>query len=177
VKRCHNPKYKLDKDALGELLAIINGDHTNKEKENYIRQLQSKNIGIKNPRTQRLGKLEEDKLIFIRFYNDIVKVLKLRDYPTAVKTLSMPPAAFISLLSLNCGAISADGLLLEKFELPKSLSQQWVPFARVMQKLVADENPKERRRFRRLIPPERMVRLSEMLYALTNPEKYANFKL
>lgn len=172
-----NPKYILNAKDKQQLLIVINGPIPNNEKERYIKNLQSKKIGIKNPRTQQLGRLEDDKLAFVKFYNDVFNVLKLGSYEKAKKALLLPSAKFVGVLSLNCGAISADGLMLEKFDLPKKLDAKWKAFATVIQKLVADEDPKERRRFRRLIPPERMMRLSEMLYALTSAEKYRNFKL
>lgn len=172
-----NPKYILDAKDKQELLRVINGSLSNKEKEQYIQKLQSKRIGIKNPRTQQLAKLDEDKFVFVKFYNDVFNALKLGSYDKSKKALSIPSQKFVAVLSLNCGAISADGLMMEKFELPKVLKPRWKSFAVVVQKLIASENPKERRRFRRLIPPERMVRLSEMLYALTSAEKYKSFKL
>ncbi len=172
-----NPKYVLGAKEKQELLRVINGPLSNKEKENYIQKLQSKKIGIKNPRTQNLNLLDEDKLVFVKLYNDVFNALKLENYDKAKKALSLPSPKFLAILSLNCGAISADGLMMEKFEPPKDLSAKWKAFVGVIQKLIKDENPKERRRFRRLIPPERMIRLSEMLYALTTPEKYKSFKI
>ena len=172
-----NPKYVLGIKEKKELLRVINGRLSNKEKEQYIQNLQSKKIGIKNPRTQQLHHLNEDKLVFVTFYNDVFNALKLGNYDAAKKALSLPELKFVTVLSLNCGAISADGLKVERFELPKNLGAKWKLFAAVVQKLIADENPIERRRFRRLIPPERMIRLSEMLYALTAVEKYKGFKI
>lgn len=172
-----NPKYVLGAKEKQELLRVMNGPLSNKEKENYIQKLQSKKIGIKNPRTQQLNKLDEDKLVFVKFYNDVFSALKLGSYDKAKKVLSLPAPKFIAVLSLNCGAISADGLMVEKFEPPKDLDIRWKSFATVIQKLITNENPIERRRFRRLIPPERMIRLSEMLYALTAAEKYKSFKI
>ncbi len=172
-----NPKYVLPENEKQELLQVMNGTLPNKEKERYIQRLQSKRIGIKNPRTQQLDRLDENKLVFVKFYNEIFKGLKRGDFEIAKKELALPAPKFIKILSLNCGAISADGLLMEKFALPKNLDPRWEEFASAISSLIADENPKDRRRFRRLIPAERMVRLSEMLYAFTSAEKYKHFKL
>lgn len=172
-----NPKYILGAKEKHDLLRVINSLQSNKEKENYIQKLQAKKIGIKNPRIQNLSRLDEDKLVFVKLYNDVFNALKLANYEKAKKSLFLPSPKFLAVLSLNCGAISADGLMMEKFEPPKDLNAKWKAFAGVIEKLIKDENPKERRRFRRLIPPERMIRLSEMLYALTSPEKYKSFKI
>lgn len=172
-----NPKYKLGAKEKDQLLSVINGSLSNKKKEAYIKDLQLKKIGIKNPRTQQLDRLDEDKAIFVKFYNNVFQAFKLSDYDKAKQELEFPSSEFLVILSRNCGAMSADGLMVEKFELPMRLNSQWVDFSTVVQKLIADDNPKERRRFRRLIPPERMIILSEMLYALTSADKYTNFKI
>jgi hypothetical protein len=172
-----NPKYSLAESEKTRLLAAINGPLSNKEKAQYIRNLQKEKIGIRNPRTQQLECLDEDKLNFVKFYNAVYSALQLRDYALARARLELPSSKLIGILSLNCGAVSSDGLLMEKFEIPKRLAPDWRTFAEIIYKLISNDSPIDRRRFRRLISPERMLRLSEMLYALTSPEKYQNFKL
>ncbi len=172
-----NPKYQFTGKEKAELFSLLNSDDSYSAIMKEIEHLQKEKIGTKNPRTQQLGKFDDDKLVFITFYNDVFNAFRLGGYDAAKKRLSLPALKFVAVLSLNCGAISADGLMVEKFELPKKLGAKWKAFALVIQKLISTENPKERRRFRRLIPPERMTRLSEMLYALTSAEKYKHFKL
>lgn len=172
-----NPKYALSGKEKEKLNKLLNSKMSYSAIMKEIHALQNEKIGIKNPRTQQLVRLDDDKLVFAKFYNDVFSAFKIGSYDEARKTLSFPSEKFVKTLSLNCGAVSADGLMMEKFDIPKGLGANWATFATVIQKLIADENPKERRRFRRLIPPERMMRLSEMLYALTSAEKYKNFKL
>ena len=172
-----NPKYRLDPKSLQEFLNIINGPSTNKQKENYIKNLRSKKIGVKNPRTQQLTKMKEEKSIFINFYNEIYSAIKLNDYQKALENISPPSKSMLEILSVNCGAISTDGLKMKEFKIPKKMDIKWKNFAELILKLISKENPIERRRFRRLIPPEKMLRVSEMIYALTNIERYNNFKL
>lgn len=172
-----NPKYSFSGKEKENLYKLLNSRKSYSVIMKEVRSLQKEKIGIKNPRTQHLNRLDDDKLIFAKFYNDVFSAFKIGSYDEAKKALSIPSEKFVKTLSLNCGAVSADGLMMEKFDIPKGLSANWATFATVIQKLIADENPKERRRFRRLIPPERMMRLSEMLYALTSAEKYKNFKL
>lgn len=172
-----NPKYRFSGKEKVKLFNLLNSHKNYPAIMREINRLRKEKIGTKNPRTQQLDKLDDDKLVFVGLYNDVFNALRIGSYDAAKKALSLPALKFVEILSLNCGAISADGLMLEKFILPKNLHAKWKAFAIVIQKLIASDNPKERRRFRRLIPPERMIRLSEMLYALTSAEKYKNFRL
>ena len=148
-----------------------------KQKELYVKKLRAKKIGIKNPRTQQLPALEEDKRVFVNFYNAIHAALKLRNYRETLKVFSFPESLLIVTLSRNCGALSADGLRMEAFNIPNTMSNEWKQFALLIQRLTSKESPVERRRFRRIISPKRMLRLSEMLYAFTSEEHYNNFRL
>ena len=174
-----NPRYKLDQKSLDKLITVLNSSMTNREKENYIKKLQSERIGIKNPRTQLLESMERDKKVFVSFYNDVVDAMKIRDYQIAKTKLSIPSSQFVKTLAMNCGAISADGLKMTQFKLPKNLDRNWESFALLIHHLVSKDRPEERRRFRRLVPPERMLRLAEMLYALSGAKRYReqNFPL
>lgn len=173
-----NPKYKLDQKPLKELLYIINSTiTTNKQKELYVKCLRNKKIGVKNPRTQQLIRMNEDKTIFINFYNEVYGVIKMKNYQLAIKKIIPPTKKILEVLSLNCGAISTDGLKMKKFELPNKIDTRWRNFSELILKLISKENPIERRRFRRIIPPEKMLSLSEMIYALTSPNLYNNYKV
>lgn len=170
-----NPKYALGQIEKQALLNVINGSLSNREKEDYVQKVQAEKIGLKNPRTQQLDRLNSDKLTFASFYNDIFHAFKLADYENAKKTIARPDVDFVKILSLNSGAISADGLMMTPFDIPPNQDRRWIDYAAVVQRLVLEKSPKERRRFRRLIPPEKMIRLSEMLDALTSKDKYDRF--
>ena len=59
-----------------------------------------------------------------------------------------------------------------KLEIPNNLSSPWVEYSDVVKKLINQKDPKLRRRFRRLIPVERISNLANMLYALLSEENY-----
>lgn len=172
-----NPKYKLGQKPLKELLDIINSTINNKQKELYVKCLRNKKIRVKNPRTQKLIGMNEDKTIFINFYNEVYGVIKMKNYQLAIKKILPPTKKILEVLSLNCGAISTDGLKMKKFKLPNKIDTRWRNFSELILKLISKENPIERRRFRRIIPPEKMLSLSEMIYALTSPILYNNYKV
>jgi len=171
-----NPKYKLDPGERAELIAEINSNHSNKEKEKYIERLQAEKIGKRNPRTQRLHELEKEKDLFINFYNLIFTTIQDESFSSARKKLNVPENDFLETLSRNWGAITADGLKMTEIEIPERINDQWKKFALLIQSFTSKESPVERRRFRRLVPPNRILRLSEMLHALTNEKSYNTFK-
>jgi len=171
-----NPKHKLEKTELAELLQVINSNASNQEKNQYVKDLQKAKIGRKNPRTQRLTEMQGDAKVFIDFYNLIYTTIKDSEFKAATKKLKIPDTTLVRTLAQNTGALSADGLKLSSFEIPDTIGEQWKEYAHVVKHLSEKEGPVERRRFRRLIPPERMLRLSEMLYALTDEQNFTNFR-
>lgn len=170
-----NPKYLLKGKDREELLAILNGDENKKIKE-YIKRLQKELIGVKNPRNQKLKEMSDDKDVFVKFYNYIYELLNAGDYNAVNQEVKNIDSEFIKILSKNTSAISIDGLLLTDFEIPVSLNKKWVEFANLIQKLVNQKDPVERRRFRRLIPSHRMTQLGEMIYQLTSEDLYKTFR-
>ena len=171
-----NPKYKLVDTDKKELIVVLNSQKPNGFKTEYVADLQKKKIGKKNSRTQRLNELQSEKETFIRFYNDVYTAIKNTSYEEALKKLEVPPSEFIKALAQNTGALSADGLKMYEMEVPATMNTLWQEYADLVSLLISKENPIERRRFRRLIPADRLVRLSEMLYALTDEQSFNNLK-
>jgi hypothetical protein len=171
-----NPKYALNEKERAELFSMINSIRPNVEKKRYIQRLQVEKINRKNPRTQQLASLATEKDLFVNFYNEVFEILSMGDYKKAQNKHKIPEESFLSVLSRNCGALSADGLRMEQFEIPDTIEGKWRDFSLLIQRLISKESPVERRRFRRLIPPNRMFRLSEMIYALSSPDRYIAFQ-
>ncbi len=164
-----NPQYKLSGHDKDNLLKLLNSRTKPTEVLNQIRMMQKAKIGKSNPRTQRLGDLESEKDIFIKFYNYIFGFIKANDY-AVVKKESLDNE-FLKTLSKDLSALAQDGMKLYPIEIYQR-DAIWEGFTTVIKKLVEEKDPKNIRRFRRLVPPERMVRLSDMVYALTNQELY-----
>lgn len=172
-----NPKHKLTKSEKDLLLKTLNSTKPNAHKIKYVHDLQKKKIGKKNPRTQRLIGLQAEKELFIRFYNEIYTTLQKESYRDALKLLSVPSKDFVKELARNTGALSADGLKRSVMSVPAAMSPLWRDFTNLVMSLSAKESPVERRRFRRLIPSDRLVRLSEMLHALTDEHVFSALKV
>lgn len=171
-----NPKYLLKNREKIELLRVLNGNQNNIKIKSYIKKLQKEKIGIKNPRDQKLKEMTEDKDFFIEFYNYIYKLLKSADYKKTRKEIYNINEDFIKILSKNTSALALDGLLMTNFEIPKKINKKWIDFSVLLKRLISNEDPKERRRFRRLIPSHRMTQLGEMLYLLTSENLYKSFR-
>lgn len=167
-----NVKYKLKGKEKESLLVLLNSNASYKEIINQIYKLQKEKIGIKNPRTQRLHEVEREKQLFIDFYNFIYKILRLGDYKLCLKEIDNINLEFIKILSKNTSALSQEGLKVFNFDIQHSLKTPWKEYSEIIKTLIIQKDPKMRRRFRRLIPVERIVRLADMLYGLSSEENY-----
>ena len=171
-----NVKYKLKGKEKESLLILLNSNASYKEIINQIYKLQKEKIGIKNPRTQRLHEVEREKQIFIDFYNFIYNIIRLDNYKLCLNEISNVDLEYIKTLSKNISALSQEGLKIFSFDIPNSIQTPWKEFSEVVKNLIIQKDPKLRRRFRRLIPVERIIRLADMLYGLLSEENYKNIK-
>lgn len=170
-------RYKMDKIETEKLVILLNSNKTYKEIIGEVAKLKKERIGLNIPRDSKLKELDNEKKIFIDFYNFIYKQIKNRDYKKAVKNIGECGGECIVLLSRNTGALASDSLQLSEFEISSGLSKEWKDFAEIIKKLISRKDASERRRFRRLIPPEKMMRLSEMIYAMKSEEYFNRFRL
>lgn len=160
-----NPKYLLKGSEKVELINLLNSDESISEIMKIIRKLQKQKIGIINPRTQLLSSLELEKKVFVDFYNYIFSLIKdtniIKNYDT-----NLSPEILL-LLSKNTLALSQDGLKtnpMDSINVENQLLQQYYDQI----KLFAEQkNFVLIRRFRRVIPPERFVKLADLLYTLS----------
>jgi len=118
-----------------------------------------------------------EKKIFVAFYSLLYKQLKEKDYGKTMSVLGNIDSEFIDILLRNTGALSSDNLKLTELQTPDCLGEEIKEFAYLIAKLVLRKDAKVRRRFRRLIPPEKMMRLSEMIYAIRSEEDFKKFRL
>lgn len=171
-----NGKYKLEGKERENLLALLNSKQQPKKILEKIKVLQNEKIGIKNPRTQRLHEVEREKQLFIDFYNFIYKILRFGDYKLCLSEIDNVDLEYIKILSKNTSALSQEGLKVFDFDIPDNLKAPWKEFSKMIKNLITQKDPKMRRRFRRLIPVERIVRLADMLYGLSSEENYRNIQ-
>ena len=169
-------KYKLKGKERDALLVLLNSELQPKKILEKIKVLQKEKIGIKNPRTQRLHEVEKEKQIFINFYNFIYKISSIGNYHLCLNEIGNVDLDYIKVLSKNTSALSQEGLKIFDFNIPNTLKTPWKEFSDMIKNLITQKDPKMRRRFRRLVPVERIVRLADMLYGLSSEENYRNIK-
>ncbi|MFH1546422.1 MAG: hypothetical protein ABIE14_03530 [Patescibacteria group bacterium] len=161
-----NQKYKLAGKEKRELLKLLNSKKDQKNILRDIRKLQKEKIGIKNPRTQKLIELEDEKKIFIDFYNFIFQLLKENPNSIIAKLKQNNiDSRYIISLAKNTNALSQDGLKFFdiKTNMPNSL---WRQYEEMIKEFANQKSAVKIRRFRKIIPSERIVRLADMLYEL-----------
>ncbi len=163
-----NKKYKLQGEEKEKLLKLLNSGKDHKFIMKEISKLQKEKIGIKNPRTQRLKDMDEEKEIFIDFYNLIYQLLN--ESPEKI-TLKLKKdhvdSQYVIALAKNTNALSQDGLKFVTFLIKKNIQDPlWQDYGKVIKNFSSNRSAVEIRRFRRIIPAERIVKLADMLYSL-----------
>ena len=171
-----NENYKLEGKDKQNLLTLLNSSQSTKKILERVHILQKEKINITNPRTQRLSDIEEEKKVFIDFYNFIFKTIKSADYTHCINELEGIDNNYIRLLSKNVSALSQEGLKFFDMTIPSHLKVPWKDFSEFILSLLKQTDPKMRRRFRRVIPAERIVKLADMLHALLSPESLTKLK-
>lgn len=170
-----NPKYIFKGKEKKDLFNLLNSDKSYKEIITKVYRLQKEKIGIQNPRDQKLNELEPQKQIFINFYNYLFNLIKNNTYEDLKKEISSFDNSIIIKLSSNTSALSQEGLQYK--EIPETnLNNQWGLYINMLNRLSKQVDAKERRRFRRLISPERIVKLAEMVQAIASEISFKNFK-
>lgn len=159
-----NPKYLFSGIDRENLLKILNSQDSNSAMTE-IRKLQKKHIGIVNPRNQRLEEIGDDKDIFITFYNYIYDLLQNSEQVqmTSIKDVCVTKA-LVNILIQDTSALTEDGLKFSDHQLVYGGDdKKWVAYTNLINKYKFQNNPKLIRRFRRVVPPMRMINLAEML--------------
>ena len=171
-----NPKYAFKGEEREGLIKLLNSGLKPSTLFKKIKELQGQRINKKNPRTQRLSDLDSVKQNFIALYNYAYKLISLKSYDSAVSAMNHIPPETIKSFARVTASLCQDGLKLVKFTAPSQLDQVWMNYYEDINRLINQEDPKERRRFRRVMPPARIIRLTDMLYALADEQIYKNFR-
>ena len=173
-----NKKYLLKGEERQKLLNLMNSDLPISEILLVIKRLQKSKINISNSRKQRLKDLQHEKEIFISFYNYIYNLLKYDKYSFIKNELEANKIEldFLDIIIKNTVSIAREGLKNYKFEIPKKISGIWLEYSTMIKRLVNRMDEKERRRFRRLISPERIIKLSDYIYFVLSENNFNKFK-
>ncbi len=171
-----NPKYSFKGKEKEDLFNLLNSNKSYKEVISEIYRLQKEKIGIKNPRNRKLIELQPQKEVFINFYNYLFNLIKENnDYKSIKKEVAVIDDPILLIISSNTSALAQEGLKYK--EIPESnLNNQWGLYINMLNRLSKQIDAKERRRFRRLISPERIVKLAEMIQAVTSEASFKNFR-
>lgn len=171
-----NPIYKLSKNDEIDLLKLLNSD-----KKGIVQALDKKKKSINNllnPRDQKLNELENEVKSFKIFYNYIYKSIRELEYESCISELKVNKDGLDNLITLtkNLGSLAQEGMI--KFEMIdfKYENETLNTFYLMIKDLMKPTDEKIRRRFRRLIPPERIFKLSEYLYSIVSFENYSQMK-
>lgn len=170
-----NKKYILEGEERLDLLKLLNSDQNATVLLNKIRALQSEKIGRKNSRNQKLNELEGEKQVFISFYNYIFNTIKNNNYQNLESDISNLKSTSLAQLSSLTSCLAQEGLKFTDIPQDK-FNGLWISYVNLLKKLTEQKDPKERRRFRRLIPPARIVKMAEMLLALSSESHFKSFK-
>lgn len=165
-----NKKFKLQGEDKKKLLELLNGNLAPSLILDKIKKLQKEKIGIKNPRTQQLEQLTNEKNIFIDFYNYVYHLIN-QDQKQILRDLKEKKIdrSLILILAKNTNALSDDGIRSYEFEMDSKIQDPvWKKFGDTVNFFINQNTPKTIRRFRKIIPPVRIVKLADMLYSLSS---------
>lgn len=170
-------RFKMHGVERKNLIELLNSDKSYKEIMNEVTKLKKRIIKLSIPHDSKLKELEREKIIFIKFYNFLYKQFKLNKYEQSMNELGDVNIKFLETLSRNTGALASDNLQFVELVIADGLGGDLKEFTDVIIKLISRKDAKVRRRFRRLIQPERMMRLSEMIYAMRSEEDFNKFRI
>ncbi len=171
-----NKKYILTGDKKNNLIALLNSNGSSSSILKEVRSLQSTYIGIKNPRNQKLIELEKEKIVFINFYNFLFNLIKQADYELVLRETKNVKNNTLIKLSSATNCLAQEGYIFP--EIPDdNFNEKWIDYINLIKFFSTQKDPKGRRRFRRLIPPTRIVRLAEMLQAISSESSFKNFRI
>jgi hypothetical protein len=173
-----NPIYKLSKNDEEDLFKLLN---SNKKGTDIVKALDKKKKSINNilnPRDQKLNELDEQVKLFKSFYNYIYKNIRDLDFETCFNELKLDKAGLdhIIILIKNLSSLAQEGMAkydMKNYKFENLLLDQ---FYNLILELIKPNDEKVRRRFRRLIAPERIIKVSEYVFAILSSENYKQMK-
>ena len=171
-----NPKYALNSQEKNKLIELLNSEENPQKILGNIRILQRRIIGISNPRTQRLYELEEEKNIFRKAYNEIYNLIDLRDFNKTEIYLQNIQKESLKNISAILGALVSEEIIIPNFIVDGNEPEPFGSLVKLLIKLFRTKSMTTRNRFRRLVPPERISRMSSMVFALTSEQAYKNHR-
>jgi len=173
-----NPDYKLSHEGQSDLIKLLNSDKKGSQVVSELDKLKKSIKDISNPRSQKLGELDNDVKIFKSFYNFLFNVIKDSDYETCLSILEIDTNHFdiLKVLSQNTSSLAQEGVSSFYMNEVTFTNELLFKFYDLINKLIKPVDEKVRRRFRRLIPPERMIKISDYIFALLSSNNFTEIK-
>lgn len=171
-----NPKYKLIGDEQERLVRILNSNSDPSKIRSYVVNLKNERIGVRNPRTQRLNELKGEVDSFIGIFNYAYELIKENNADDIGSFRDRFSDTLILAVSRHVAALTQEGLAFPAIDLYNHLPEHWVDFIDNLKRL-AKSTVETRNRFRRLIPPGRIMDLADMLNAVMTDQGIKDYRL
>lgn len=173
-----NPIYKLSEINEIDLIKFLN---SNQKSSDIVKVLDKKKKSINNilnPRDQKLNQLNDQVKLFKTFYNYIFKNIRDLNYDACIIELMLDKEGLekINILTKNLSSLAQEGkakYIMNDFNFQNVLLNQ---FYILINELIRPNDEKVRRRFRRLIPPERIIKISDYIFSILTVENYYQIK-
>jgi len=171
-----NPKYKLKGDEYNRLIRILNSNEDPSKIKSYLVNLKNKKIGIKNPRTQRLAEFKKEVDNFVNIFNYVYELIKKNNANDIGNFRNKFSNKLILELSQLIASFTQEGLFRPEIKQYNHLPRNWINFIDNLKRL-SKSNIETRNRFRRLVPPRKLMDLADMLNATISDQGIKNYRI
>lgn len=170
-----NSKYQLPVDEEAELVQLLNSRLDLREIRNKIRLIKKERIGITNTRKQKLNDMGLVSESFVKYYNDVYSLIKADNVDDIRKIRQVASKKYLNDLSQLISALTQEGLFVPDIEPSVELPDSWRDFISKLNNLFSS-SVETRNRFRRLVAPRKIMRLSDMVVSLTDDNCLSEYK-
>jgi len=170
-----NPKYKLTGEEIDKIISILNSNNNPGDIKNFILSLKSKQIGIKNARTQRLSEMKPIAENFALIYSFTLGLIKKNDHNRISKIRNEISKDLLEAMSQTVASLTQENLYVPEIKVNQKLPAQWEKFIDNL-KYLTQSTVEVRNRFRRLIQPRDLFDLANMLNALETDRSLTNYR-
>jgi len=171
-----NPKYRLKGNEYNKLIKVLNSTEDILETETFIVNLKKKRIGIKNPRTQRLSELKNEVDNFVNIFNYVYELIKENNANDIRNFRNKFSNKLILELSQLVASFTQEGLSHPEIKQYDHLPRNWINFVDNLKRL-SKTSIETRNRFRRLVPPRKLMDLADMLNATISDQGIKNYRI
>lgn len=167
-----NKKYMFKGKKKKDLLELLNSSRNSSELVDEVRLLQKKYIKKSNPRTQRLSDLKSEVKLFIDSYNSIYEDIKENNF----KDYKNEDSENIILISSYLQCLTAEEFIIPNESIKSFNNQNLNNIKKIVDHLFEKKHAKVRRRFRRLIPVNRIMQISEYIASFESEISFNRFR-